>query len=377
MPDLSFIALTVLLGLSVLSQGTLWIILYQVVKQHGRILLRLDELDRRLAQPSPTSVLLPLASVGSQTREPEQSGLRVGTRFPSFRLHDLAGNQVSLDNLLGQQVLLVHWSPDCGFCDVIAPDLANLQADFQKRDVALVLVAHGESESNRLLAEKHGLDCTILLLARSQRLEGFERMGTPVAYLLDVGGHIAASVAIGYEQVLALARETATVSFAGGKRLPGQRPLSESRIERTGIKPGTLAPVFTLPDVFGRTVSLEGYRGRRVLLIFSDPHCGPCDELARHLVHLHQGTRNKRLDVVMVSRGDIDENRLKAEQHGFDSPMVVQKQWELSRAYGIFATPVAFLVNEDGMIAEEVAMGVDNVLMLAGSGKQAHGRTLR
>jgi len=43
----------------------------------------------------------------------------------------------------------------------------------------------------------------------------------------------------------------------------------------------------------------------------------------------------------------------------------VQRKWELSKQYGIFATPVAFLIDEEGIIARDVATGVDAILELA------------
>jgi hypothetical protein len=48
--------------------------------------------------------------------------------------------------------------------------------------------------------------------------------------------------------------------------------------------------------------------------------------------------------------------------------VVLQKKWELSRKYGIFATPVAFLVGEDGVIKENVAVGSDAILTMARAG---------
>jgi hypothetical protein len=67
----------------------------------------------------------------------------------------------------------------------------------------------------------------------------------------------------------------------------------------------------------------------------------------------------------MVGRGDAGENRKKAKQNRFDFPVVLQRQWELSKQYGIFATPVAFLISEEGVIAKDVAIGPDAILELA------------
>jgi len=136
----------------------------------------------------------------------------------------------------------------------------------------------------------------------------------------------------------------------------GLKPLSQSRIERNGLKPGTPAPEFTLTDVHGRRISLLQYRGRRVLLVFSDPHCGPCNDLAPQLVRAARSHENKT-SIILVGRGDFEQNRQKADAHGFEFPVVVQDRWKLSRKYGIFATPVAFLIDEEGRTAREVAVG--------------------
>jgi len=189
-------------------------------------------------------------------------------------------------------------------------------------------------------------------------------MGTPVAYLIDEEGKVAQPLAIGANAVPLLAQE-AVASKPPRRRLPNAKPLSQSRIERDGLKAGTPAPSFELPDIHGHKVKLEEYRGRKVLLVFSDPHCGPCNELAPHLVRLHHEHRNNGLSVVMVGRGEPEDNRQKAESHGIEFPVALQRSWEVSKEYGIFATPVAFLIDEQGVIAQNVAKGPEAILTLA------------
>ena len=50
------------------------------------------------------------------------------------------------------------------------------------------------------------------------------------------------------------------------------KSLARSRINRDGLKAGTRALNFRLPRLEGGELSLEELRGRRVLLVFSDPH---------------------------------------------------------------------------------------------------------
>jgi len=77
----------------------------------------------------------------------------------------------------------------------------------------------------------------------------------------------------------------------------------------------------------------------------------------------------------MVTRGDAGENRHKAEKYGFEFPVVIQERWNLSKEYGIFAVPVAFLIDEQGVIARNVARGVDEILSLAVPQGMAFGKT--
>jgi peroxiredoxin len=189
-------------------------------------------------------------------------------------------------------------------------------------------------------------------------------MGTPCAYLLDEKGKVAEPMAVGAEAVPLLAR-SATTRSGKRKRLPGERPLSESKIPRGGLPAGTRAPAFTLPDLSGQLVSLDQYRGRSVLLVFTDPNCGPCDQLAPKLADLHRKHAGNGLSILMVGRGDAQENQKKARAFGLEFPVVMQDRWKLSKEYGIFATPVAFLIGKDGVIEQNVAEGGDKILALA------------
>lgn len=328
-------------------------VLYQLVKQQGRLLLRLDQLERHLGLEPQQE----LALCGS-------SGLEAGAALPDFELPDLEGRPVALESFRGRRVLLVNWSARCGFCDQIAADLAALAPQLDDSGVQLLLVSQGPAAAERELAREHGLECPILLdSGGSDHLSAFSGVGTPAAYFLDEAGHVAEGLAIGAVEVPALARRAVGPSGDRGRRR--RRPLTESRIERNGLPAGTPAPPFELPAVHGGTVALDRYRGRKVLLVFSDPHCGPCGQLAPDLVRLHEEHRNNGLDLLLVGRGELEENRRHAEENGFEFPVLVQRRWELSRKYGIFLTPVGFLIDEDGRIVQDVARGRDEILNLA------------
>lgn len=350
-----------------------WIGFYQLVKQQGRILLRLDKLEQ-----SARSADSGAYSAGHQAG-PDAF---LGTGFPSFTFPDLAGKAVALEDFRGKQVLLVNWNFECGFCDAIAPELARLQCSLEKQNVQLILLSYGDPGTNRKKASEHGLQCPILLPKDVERPQPFDHQGTPVAYLLNETGRVARPLASGADQVLEFTNQLSMPQAHGSqptngknqrKKLLGERPLAESRIERNGLKAGALAPLFRLPDLQGRSVSLEEYRGRWVLLVFSDPQCVPCDELAPELARLDQTHAANGPALLLVGRGNAEENRRKASQFGIKFPVVLQEKWKLSKEYGIFATPVAFLINERGLIAQDVAVGKDAILALAAEALKANG----
>jgi peroxiredoxin len=109
-------------------------------------------------------------------------------------------------------------------------------------------------------------------------------------------------------------------------------------------------------------LTLSEFRGRAVLLVFSSPYCGPCNTLAPELEKFHR--QHPGMQVLMISRGEPKENRAKIKEHGLTFPVVLQQQWEISRLYAMFATPVAYLIDEHGIICHDVAVGVEPVLAL-------------
>jgi peroxiredoxin len=337
-------------GLAATSAGVAWVALYQSLQQYGRLSVRLDKLDERLGALSAAGLAEP----------PEPEGVPVGAALPPFRLPDLTGRTVASDEFIGKRVLLVHWSTSCSFCDTIAADLSGATGKLRKRNTELVLVSSGDAGANHKLAEEHGFDCPVLLDDEDHPVEAFATVGTPAAYLIDEEGRVVEGLVLGADKVPQLLEE----AMKGRVGLSTERPVSASRIERDGLKPGTSAPAFELPTIDGEALSLADLRGQRVILVFSDPQCGPCNELAPVLARLQGEARERGIALVMVGRGDVEENRRKRDAQGIEFSVVVQRGWRLSREYGIFATPVAFAIDEGGRIARAVAKGPEEILTL-------------
>ena len=336
------------LALLVLLAG----VVYQLFQQQGRMLVQLETIEQ----------MIPEISDAAGHQDGRRRGIPVAMALPPFELPDLDGKLVRSEDLSGKRVLLMNWSTTCGFCDAIIDDLAKLQDRLTERGVDVVLVSRGDPDENRRFVEERGLRCRILLQSeRNGGIAAFAGIGTPAAYLLDEHGRVAKPMALGADAVPSLAREAAGRNL----KLSTERPLTESRIQREGLSAGTPAPGFSLPSVTGGTVSLEEFRGNPTLLVFSDPECGPCEVVADDLARWHRAHADDGIALVMISRGEAEMNRRKIEEHRIAFPVAIQPKWKVSRQYGIFATPVGFLVDRDGVIAREVARGPDEIMALA------------
>jgi len=126
-----------------------------------------------------------------------------------------------------------------------------------------------------------------------------------------------------------------------------------SRVGRSGLRPGKKAPAFTLPGASGGEVSLHDYAGRKVLVVFTQTGCGACGEIVPELNLLERDG----VEVLVVNRGTLEESRRWAAKTGARCPVLAHEGVELARRYEVFATPFAFLVNEQGVIASKGIVG--------------------
>jgi len=151
-----------------------------------------------------------------------------------------------------------------------------------------------------------------------------------------------------------------------GHTLTRLEALDDGADEETpaGLPVGAAAPEFSLPDLQGTPVTLAFLRaeGKPVLLLFSDPACGPCSALLPEVGRWQQ-ERAGDLVVALVSSGSLEDNRARASEH--DLTLVLrQEEHQLALAYGAFGTPMAVLIDADGSVASEVAAGADAVAAL-------------
>lgn len=133
-------------------------------------------------------------------------------------------------------------------------------------------------------------------------------------------------------------------------RLQQLEATTPSRLGRRGLKRGAKAPDFTLSSIEGDEISLSSLAGGQVLLVFTQTRCGPCRHIVPDLNRLHQ---DGEVTVLAISNGDLEDTEKWAREVGARFPVLVQSQLSVSRRYEVFATPFAFLINEQGVICSK------------------------
>ena len=312
----------------------------QLLAQNGRLLVRLEQLERMtsgpIAPPAP-----PQPSVG----------LPVGTRAPEFALSGLHGEVLTLASLTaaGLPVLLVFGDPGCGPCNALLPDVGRWQREHAGR-LTVAVVTRGKSEANRSKAAEHGLG-RVLLQKDREVAESYKALATPSAVVVSTEGNVASAVAEGAQAITALVAKTAGMELIPG---PGHEHGAPATL-------GQSAPALHLRDLDGRAFDLASYRGQRTLILFWDPGCGFCAQLLDEVRAWEASPPLKAPRLVVVSAGTIDANRAL----GFRAPVLIDASFAVGHAFGATGTPSAVLVDAGGRIASTVAAGGPGVMALA------------
>jgi peroxiredoxin len=345
-----------------------WAFLVHLLQQNGRLLVRLEAVEATLTEGRSVAP----SQNGTPTHQAE--GLPVGSAAPEFTLSGLHGETLTLEALRapGKPVMMLFTDPGCGPCNAMLPDVGRWQEEHAQR-LTLALISRSEVEENKTKAQEHGLQ-NVLLQKDWEVSEAYEVRGTPSAVLIDTDGKIASPMAGGVEGIKGL------LSYAVGERT--QLPMQPQQPQAQGQpcpncgkvhaaaptvpaaqKIGEEAPEVKLPDLEGNTVKLADYRGEETLVLFWNPGCGFCQQMLPDLKEWESTSPEDAPKLLVVSAGTEEANK----EMDLTSPVLLDQQFATGRAFGASGTPSAVLVDAEGKVASEVAVGAPGVLELAGA----------
>jgi len=309
----------------------------------------------------------------NSTHVQQAEGLPVGSAAPEFSLSGLHGETLTLDALRasGNPVMLLFTDLNCGPCNALLPEVGRRQEEHAQK-LSLALVSRGEVEENKTKAQVHGLS-NVLLQEDWEVSTSYEVRGTPSAVLVAPDGKVASPLAGGAEGIKAL------LAHAVGERaqLPMQpqaqgQPCPDCDKVHAAAptvpaaqRVGEEAPDVKLPDLAGHTVELADFKGEATLVLFWIPGCGFCRQMLPGLKEWESEAPDGAPRLVVISAGTEEANR----QMGLASPVLLDQNFATGRAFGASGTPSAVLVDAEGKVASEVAVGSPAVLELAGADK--------
>jgi peroxiredoxin/uncharacterized membrane protein YphA (DoxX/SURF4 family) len=369
---LSTAQLLVLLGgglVFALLAGQWWFLVH-LLRQNGRLLVRLEAVEASIATDG--------SVVPSENGTPvhQAEGLPVGSEAPQFSLSGLHGETLTFDALRssGKPMMALFTDPGCGPCNALLPDVGRWQEEHAQK-LTLALISRGEVEENKTKAQEHGLR-NVLLQEDWEVSESYEVTGTPSAVLISPEGKIASPVAGGAEGIRGL------LSYAVGEH--AQLPMQPQQPQNQGQpcpncgkvhaaaptvpaaqKVGEDAPQVKLPDLEGNTVELADFRGQQTLVLFWNTGCGFCQQMLPDLKEWEAQAPEGAPRLVLVSAGSEEANR----EQGLSSTVVLDQNFAVGRAFGASGTPSAVLVDALGKVASDIAVGAPAVMELAGAGR--------
>lgn len=140
--------------------------------------------------------------------------------------------------------------------------------------------------------------------------------------------------------------------------------LAKTSTAPKGLPLDSVAPQFELAAYAGGTSSLTQLLayGKPLLLIFTNPTCGPCVVLFEE-VKEWQESHSEQLTIALISFGTIKENFVNVARNGLGQ-VLLQQEREVAEKYGANVTPTAVVVNTSGRIASPLAAGADEIRKL-------------
>lgn len=278
-------------------------------------------------------------------------GLPIGSVAPEFVLPDLNNKEIGLKDLLSpkKSTIFLFVSPTCNPCGALLPEIEQWQTELKDK-LNFVFISSGNVKDNTDKFAGKTLK-KILLQKDKEVAEIYGAKWTPTVILVNSDGRIASRVAAGDSAIRAIidkVRESEDeVKFVSNN---------------DGDKLGQELPEFKLEDISGKAVTPKDLVGKPTLITYWSPGCGWCQRMLDDLRDWDKTKGQDEPNLIVVSSGDAEKHK----DMGLQSTILLDNDFVVSKSLGMSGTPSAVLLNEQGKIISEIAVGADNIWSLIG-----------
>lgn len=122
-----------------------------------------------------------------------------------------------------------------------------------------------------------------------------------------------------------------------------------------GILLGEEAANFSATDINGKTVELNGYKDKVILLDFWATWCGPCRREIPNLVDIKKNYANDPFEIVSIAleRGPEADAKAFVEKYGMNWVHIIDnnKGREIANQYKIMYIPTMYIIKNGKILA--------------------------
>ena len=285
-----------------------------------------------------------------------------------FNIPDVNGGRLTLQGMLdrGKPVLLLFTDPGCGPCNALLPDLGEWNRRFSS-ELTIAIISVGSVDDNRAKTSAHGL-LFVGLHEWPDVSKPYGVIATPTGVLVDTDGIIRKPNAIGRNEIRELVTRTldnrpepTPVHHDGPVEYNADGSIAESVFPdpSRALRLGMSVPRLPLPDLEGNYISIDDFRGERLLLLFWNTDCSFCNRMLPDLKDWEQQPGSNSPKLIVATAGATDAVR----ELGLQSTVLLDDGLAaISKAFGAPGTPSAVLIDEQALIASEIMIGADAIL---------------
>lgn len=145
----------------------------------------------KIPSPQKTSSISPLNSEKKEAKGDFKPV--IGSYAPFFTLKTARGIEISLEDLRGQNVLVVFWATWCPFCAQELPDLKKFTEIYRGQIIVLAIDIKESAQVIREYEEREGINFTMLLDENGEVTSQYWVDGTPSHFFINKEGKIIAT----------------------------------------------------------------------------------------------------------------------------------------------------------------------------------------